>query len=379
MKGSESGDRRAAVQRALLTWYGESRRTLPWRERPEPYRVWLSEIMLQQTRVDTVLPYFERFTTRWSDVGALAAASEEEVVSEWAGLGYYSRARSLHKAAKVVAAAGAWPDTVAGLKALPGVGDYTAGAIASIAFGADAETVDGNIERVLSRLDGLTGDPRSTEGRRAVWASAKAWLPAGRAGDWNQALMDLGARVCTPKKPGCGACPASAGCRGLASGIAETLPRKKKKAPPTPIAGVCGALTREGGLLIVRRPPEGLLAGMWELPGVTLRDGEGPREGLHRAFGGRLGLTLTGGEPVGGITHVFTHRRLSMSVWRVEVTGEPAGAELPEWRWVAAAELESLGLSKLMRKCLDAAGFGAQQALFAGAAAEPADDGYGSR
>ena len=364
------------MQRALLAWYGESRRTLPWRERPEPYRVWLSEIMLQQTRVDTVLPYFSRFTTRWPDVGALAAASEEEVVSEWAGLGYYSRARSLHKAAKVVAAAGAWPDTVAGLKALPGVGDYTAGAIASIAFGVDAETVDGNIERVISRLDALTADPRSTEGRRALWAAAKAWLPSGRAGDWNQALMDLGARTCTPRKPDCGACPVAPGCAGRVAGIAETLPRKKKKAPPVPVSAVCGALVRAGRLLIVRRPPTGLLAGMWELPGTGLEADAERRAALYQLFQDRLGLTLSGGVAVGGVTHVFSHRRLSLSVWSVEASGEPSGDDLPEWRWASRDELDAMGLSKLMHKCLGAISFAgsavAQQALFA---AQPAD-GY---
>ncbi len=356
-------------QSALLRWYEQTRRILPWREQPTPYRVWMSEIMLQQTRVDTVLPYFERFTARWPTVAALASAPEQEVLEAWAGLGYYSRARNLHKAARQVAALGGFPLSVEGLRALPGVGDYTAGAIASIAFGADAVAVDGNIERVLSRLFLLTGDPRSTEGRRAVWAAARSALPPGRAGDWNQALMDLGARICTPKKPRCGACPLAPGCLAHKRGEAEALPRKKKKRPPEPVRGAWGALVRGGRLLLVRRPRGGLLGGMWALPGSLELGDAPPRQGLLAAFERTLGLRLSGGQELGSVVHVFTHRRLTLSVWEVEAEGEP-GEAAPEHRWVPLEELAALGLPKLTRKAVDAAGLGVggpprQAALFA--------------
>ena len=348
-----------------MGWYRSNRRRLPWREQPTPYRVWLSEIMLQQRRVESALPYFQRFTSRWPTPEALAAAPLAHILEAWAGLGYYSRARKLHAAAGAIAAGG-FPADVAGLRALPGVGDYTAGAIASIALGLDAPCVDGNIERVLCRLAGIREDPRRAAGRRRVWGLAADWLPRGRAGDWNQAMMDLGSRICTPRAPRCGECPLAPRCAARAAGDPEAIPLKKRRAPSPQIRAACGARVEAAGVLLSRRPEQGLLAGMWELPSEPVAPGEPEERALERAFA-RLGLAIRAARRVGEVEHVFTHRRLRLGVWRVDAPGAPGG-ERP-WREVPRAALAALGVSTLTRKSLDAAGLGVQTALFA---ADPA-------
>lgn len=337
---------------AVDRWYRRHARALPWRVgpaerdagvRPNPYRVWLSEVMLQQTTIPHATPYFERFVARWPTVAALAAASWEEISAAWAGLGYYSRARNLHACAKVVADSGAFPQNAKGLRELPGVGPYTAAAIASIALDERIAPVDGNIERVVSRLWAIPSD-RTEAGWRAakVTIAARAQdladaLPAGgRAGDLAQALMDLGATVCTPKKPNCLICPLNAMCAAREEGDPERYPMKaEKRALPTRF-GAAFVLTRGDQVLLVRRPPTGLLGGMMMPPtsAWTEERQQDPLEGAPGDFAW---------ERVGEIRHVFTHFALKLDVWRATA---PARARTPgEWLTTddALASLPTVG------------------------------------
>jgi A/G-specific adenine glycosylase len=335
----------------LVSWYRKGNRRLPWRDEPTPWNVLLSELMLQQTRVETVLPYFARFKARWPTLEAFAAADEEEVLKEWAGLGYYSRARNLLKAARAAVEAGGIPGDADGLRSLPGVGPYTAGAVASIAFGRAEPAVDGNVERVLSRVDAREADPKSPSGRASLEARARELLRRQPPGDVNQALMELGATVCTPRSPSCPRCPWADVCEGRAKGIAETLPRKKPKPPPRPAWAVAGLLRREGRLLMGRRP-EGLLGGLWEPVGAVWSGASDPGEAVRQAFRERAGLEVRVRADLGEVVHVFTHRRLSLRVFAVEGPGEPAlGEGYDAIGWVDPAR-PHVGLSKLALKAL---------------------------
>ena len=252
----------------LLSWYAKNARELPWRGHTDPYAVWVSEVMLQQTRVETVIPYFERWMARFPTVEALAAATQQDVLNLWEGLGYYSRARRLHRAAQIVVAEyeGELPADVDKLRDLPGIGRYTAAAIASIAFNLDEAALDGNIRRVLARVCHVSEVVSSGQGKRILWALAEEHLPPGRAGDYNQAMMDLGATVCTPNDPACQRCPMADSCRARVLGIQDQLPVKKAK-PPIPHHTVTAAVIhRNGHILIAQRPQNGLLGGMWEFP-----------------------------------------------------------------------------------------------------------------
>jgi A/G-specific adenine glycosylase len=337
---------------ALLAWYDRHRRTLPWREDPTPYKVLLSELMLQQTRVDTVIPYFHAFLERWPTLADLAAADEDEVMHAWAGLGYYRRARNLLRAARQAAASGGLSGDPTALRALPGIGPYTAGAIASIAFGTATPVVDGNVERVLARLDGREDDPRTTAGKRAFWARAGELVPEDRPGDFNQALMELGALVCTPRKPACGACPWSEPCVARAEGRQEALPNKPLKKKPRPVWGVSGLLRLEGGWLVARRPPGGLLGGMYEPPSLEIGRDEDPEAAVIRAFE-QLSIQVRVVRRLGRVRHVFTHRRLTRTVFEVAPigAGEPGALEGYDHVAVLTPGAE-LALSRLARKTL---------------------------
>jgi len=339
---------------ALASWYSERSRDLPWRRDPTPYRVLLSEFLCQQTRVETALPYFQTFCERWPSVEALADASVDEVVEAWAGLGYYSRARNLHRTAQVIRQAGAFPSTAAELVALPGVGPYTAGAIASIAFSERAPAVDGNIGRVLSRWYALEESPASSRGKRVVWEHASAVhrdSPANcHPGDLNQALMELGARICTPRSPECGACPISAGCLAHQTGRTGEIPRPKTRKPPVPISGIAGVLRTSRGVLMVKRPHGGLLGGLWSPPVVMEPETNDPAC-LLDAFA-RAGVEARVGQSLGTVVHIFSHRRLSAAVYEVEGQGEPRpGRGWADARWSA----DRGGLSGLGRKILELA------------------------
>ena len=331
----------------LLAWYDAHRRTLPWRDAGvSPYRTWVSEVMLQQTRVETVKPYFERWMARFPTVDALAAAPLDEVLSLWSGLGYYSRARNLHRAAQQVVVDGSFPTTVVGLRTLPGVGEYIAGAVGSIALGLDVPAVDGNLERVLARVHQHLGS------RREVIALAKALLPAGRAGDFNQALMDVGSGVCRPRNPDCPACPVSAHCAGLRSGDPLRYPAAKKKRVVPERTAVAGVWTRGRTLLLARRPAEGLFGGLYELPGGMVPDGQTPEDALVTFGADRLGVTWAAGAHLGTVRHTLTHMRITTHVMVAAALGDPTSNHYTALTWVDPDAPGGIGLSTLARKAL---------------------------
>lgn len=336
------------LSRDLLAWYDAHRRTLPWRDAGAgPYRTWISEVMLQQTRVETVGPYFDRWMARFPGVAELAAASEDEVLSLWSGLGYYSRARNLHRAAQQIDAAGAFPTDLAGLRALPGVGEYIAGAIGSIALGLDEPAVDGNLERVLARVHAVPG------GRRAITSIARELLPPGRAGDWNQALMDLGSGVCVPRKPRCADCPIAAHCEGLAQGDPTRFPVKKKRRPVPERAAVGLVIRGPRGVLVGRRPPEGLFGGLHELPGGFAAAGEPPDAALVRLCQERLGATVGPLRRLGAVKHTLTHMRITLHVFGAPLRPPATPAAFyTELAWVDPAAPAGVGTSTLARKAL---------------------------
>lgn len=335
------------VSRDLLAWYEAEARVLPWRSRVSPWGTLVSELMLQQTRVDTVIPYYLRFMERFPTPDTLAEASVDELLGYWSGLGYYSRARNLHKAATAIRASGGFPADLDGLRALPGVGAYTAGAIGSIALGLDAVAVDGNLERVLSRLHRYSGS------RDGVTALARAHLPPGRAGDYNQALMDLGATVCLPKQPRCGACPIHNHCEAYVAGDVGSFPVKtpKKKAPE--VRGVAGALLRGGRVLLARRPETGLLGGLYELPGQDPIGDSIATVALMHAWKSRLNMGIQPGRALGSVRHIFTHRRLDLAVIAVSSDDTPMLADYyTALAWVDPRDPGPLGLSTLASKAL---------------------------
>jgi A/G-specific adenine glycosylase len=338
---------------ALLDWYRANRRDLPWRRLRDPYAVWISEAMLQQTRVETVIPYWERFLARFPDVGALAAAETDEVLRHWAGLGYYSRARNLHRAARIVASrhGARLPDTAEALRELPGVGRYTAGAVASIAFDRPEPVVDGNVARVLVRLHAIREDPKRPAVAARLWELAGGLVRGPRPGDLNQALMELGALVCSPRAPRCGICPLRRRCAAHRAGEAEALPVRTRRAKPRAVEAVAALVVRRGRVLAVRRPAPGLLGGLWELPGGELAPRERPEAGLRRALLARTGLAVAGAARRGEVRHDFTHRRLRLHVFRCDTArGRVRLDGFDAHRWLPPAALAALPQATVSRK-----------------------------
>jgi len=305
--------------------------------------------MLQQTQVDTVLPYFERFMERFPTVEALANAPQDEVLSLWSGLGYYSRARNMHKAAKMVADDGVFPLNIKGLRELPGVGEYMAAAIASIALGQDEATVDGNIARVMSRLHADPGP------RRDMWAHARAHLPPGRAGDYNQALMDLGARICRPKRAACDACPVGEHCAAHDQGEVHLYPppKVKKKAPIRRLDPLW--YERDGSVLLFRRPAEGLWGGLWELPGVISSAEEWADGEADQRFEATYGVPMAAGAVLTARRHVLTHKVFEFRLLQGLGEGPQGSTEHTTSSWVSRSELDSVGLSALTAKAIKSA------------------------
>lgn len=339
----------------LLEWYRKHRRDLPWRRTRDPYAIWISETMLQQTRVDSVIPYYERFLARFPDVTALASADADDVLGLWAGLGYYSRARNLQKAARVVAErhGGALPDSAEALRDLPGIGRYTAGAVASIAFDRPEPVVDGNVARVLARLHDIREDVKTPRAQRRLWDEAAALARGPHPGDLNQALMELGATVCTPRRPRCSACPLGRRCAARRAGDPESLPVKTRPEKPRRVAAVAGWVVRRGRALAVRRAPRGLLGGLWELPGGALAVGEDPEATLLRALTERVGLDIPRAQRLGAVDHAFTHRRLQLHVFRCDTPRGRVRLEgFDAHRWVAPAAVAELPQGALTRKAL---------------------------
>jgi A/G-specific adenine glycosylase len=338
---------------ALLAWYDRHRRTLPWRalkgEHADPYRVWLSEIMLQQTTVRAVAPYYARFVARWGDVRALAAAPIEDVLKAWAGLGYYARARNLHACARAVVAhhGGVFPAAETELRTLPGIGDYTAAAIAAIAFDAPASPVDGNIERVVARLFSVEEPLPSV--KPELRRLAREITPQRRAGDFAQAMMDLGATICTPKRPACALCPWNDSCAAFARGDAETFPRRIPKREGALRRGAAFVARRADGYLLVRtRPAKGLLGGMTEVPTTEWSAGFDESDALNSAPRLAARSSVAWRRLPGVVRHVFTHFPLELSVYSADL---PKRARAPHGaRWVKISELGSEALPSLMRK-----------------------------
>lgn len=333
--------RAAEIAGRLLEWYAANKRDLPWRRTRDPYRIWVSEVMLQQTRVETVIPYFERWMERFPTLEALAEAPEEQVLKAWEGLGYYARARNLHQAAREVVAryGGAVPDDPAAIASLKGVGPYTAGAILSIAFNRPVPAVDGNVLRVMARLCAIADDIRLPATRKAIEERVRALIPPGRASDFTQALMELGALICTPRRPRCLLCPVRDFCEARRAGKETELPVKRRAQAPRPVRRVAAVIQREGRLLIVRRPPEGLLAGLWELPGGEVSAGQTPEEALRSALRAVLGVEVAVGEHLADVTHVFSHQVWEMGCYRAELA---PGSDLPERADVRWVEREGL-------------------------------------
>jgi A/G-specific adenine glycosylase len=338
-----------------LDWYDRYRRDLPWRATRDPYAIWISEAMLQQTRVETVIPYYQRFIERFPDVAALASADLDDVLGVWQGLGYYSRARNLRAAARVLVDdfGGEIPDDVEGLRRLPGVGRYTAGAVASIAFDRPEPVVDGNVARVLTRLRGIREDVKRADVARRLWDEAGELARGPRPGDLNQALMELGARVCTPRSPSCPACPLRRHCDAHREGDAAELPVLARRAEPRLMEAAAALVLRRGRALAVRRPPEGLLGGLWELPGGELVRRERPGTGLVRALRERVGLAVERSERAGVVEHGFTHRRLRLHVFRCDTAkGRIRLAGFDAHRWLEPAALAGLPQGAVTRKAL---------------------------
>jgi len=343
----------AASDRAslLLAWYDRHRRRLPWRALPgeasDPYRVWLSEIMLQQTTVKAVGPYFDKFLARWPTVTALAAASLDEVLSAWAGLGYYSRARNLHACAVAVARdhGGAFPDTEEGLRALPGIGPYTAAAIAAIAFARRTMPVDGNIERVVSRL--FTVEAPLPEAKPEIQRLAATLLGPARAGDSAQALMDLGATICTPKRPACALCPLDAGCAARARGDQESFPRKLPKKTGALRRGAAFVVRRGDEILVRTRVAKGLLGGMTEVPTSEWRAGHD--DAAARAQAPQI-AGVQWHRKAGLVTHVFTHFPLELVVYTATLRGRTRAPD--GMRWVKLEALDDQAFPTVMRKVI---------------------------
>lgn len=343
-----------SLRSKLLKHFDQHRRELPWRETSEPYGVWVSEIMLQQTRVETAAPYFRRWMDRFPSVKELADADEEDVLKAWEGLGYYSRARNLHRSARTVREElnGVIPTDAAALRALPGIGEYSAGAIASIAFREATPAVDGNARRVLSRLFDLV-DPKPGMLR----VKAAGVLEVSRPGDWNQAVMELGATICLPRNPRCAECPVVAHCVAQSNGTQHSRPGTKRRTPVREVTfAVLVAASGPGEFLLVRRPTDGMLGGLWEFPAVEIDDQNGLPGACSEVAAG-LGIvspTRVGWSPLPPVRHIFSHLR---AIYRplLTVLADRATAPSDAMRWAGPAELESLPLPVAQRKILASA------------------------
>lgn len=337
----------------LLAWYAEHARRLPWRGNADVYAIWVAETMLQQTRVETVIPYFERWMKRFPSLVHLASASEQEVLALWEGLGYYHRARYLYRASRIIMTEynGRVPDEVRALRQLPGIGRYTAAAIASIAYHKDEPALDGNSRRVLARLFDIEQPLRSAETEKHLWELASAHLPHGQASEYNQALMDLGATICTPRNPLCQECPLENLCLAHQHGREKERPVVGKR-PDLPHYDVTAAvILRENKVLIAQRPMNGLLGGLWEFPGGKQQPGEDLKACLKREIREELDIDIKVEELLGVFRHAYTHFRVTLHAFRCAlIEGEPRNLEHTALQWVTPTQLVHFPMGKLDRR-----------------------------
>jgi A/G-specific adenine glycosylase len=348
----------AAALAALLPWFAANKRPLPWRRDYQPYHVWISEIMLQQTQMDRAVDYFLRWTGRLPDVAAVAAAREDEVLKLWEGLGYYSRARNLHAAARAMMERhdGQVPEAMDALLALPGVGRYTAAAVRSIAYGRDEPLVDANVARVFCRLFDLDAPVGEAATQRELWRLAGAMLPPGRAREHNQALMELGALVCTPRGPRCAACPLAPACEARRLDIAPHRPVPGKKKDIVPLALATGVLVHQGRVFVQKRAPDDVWGGLWEFPGGCVEPGETPAQAVIREYMEETGFTVRVTAPLTVIRHGYTRFRVTLNCFALAMDGappEPVLTEAVDWRWTTPPELAALAFPAGHRKLLD--------------------------
>lgn len=340
------------VSEKLIHWYRENGRDLPWRNHRDPYAILVSEIMLQQTRVETVIPYYLRWMERFPDFETLAAADSDEVLSSWEGLGYYRRAQNLQRTARLVQQryAGRLPEDPKVLRTLPGIGEYTAAAIAVFVYHQDLITMDGNLKRVLARLFGIALDLSTAEGKRVLEEKARSLLPVGKASEFNQALMDLGAGICLPGQPLCDQCPVSSGCVASMEGSQDRFPVKKRKAVIPHYMVTAGVLFRGEQVLLARRPAGVLLAGMWEFPGGKQEEGESLEACLQRELAEELGIVVSVAGRVGVFKHAYTHYRVTVYAHYCMIeSGEPSALEHDELAWVSPQEFRYYPMGKVDR------------------------------
>ena len=356
MHGVKGIEDAPAIGLRVLAWYEQHRRDLPWRRTEDPYSIWVAEVMLQQTRVDTVLFYYERFLLRFPTLAALAAASIDDLLKAWEGLGYYARARNLHAAARLVMAemGGEVPSDPETLLRLPGVGRYTAAAISSIAFGEDAIALDGNLRRVLCRIFAIDDDPGRPNTQRCLELLGRTMLPPGRASEFNQALMDLGAAICLPSRPRCLICPILRRCQAQKAGIQHALPIRATRTR-RPHRDVTAAVIWDGNshLLITQRPMDAMLGGLWEFPGGKRRPGEGLAACLHREIGEELAIEIEIVDLLCTLEHTFTHFHMTLYAYDCRwKRGAPQCLGVRDLRWVTLDELDAFAFAVADQKVI---------------------------
>jgi A/G-specific adenine glycosylase len=348
--------RRRSFSARLLPWFQKNQRALPWRrDTHNPYRIWIAEILLQQTQVATVIPYYRRFLARFPSIRKLAVADLDQVFMVWAGAGYYARARNLHRAAQAIMLrfGGKIPSTVEELRTLPGIGRYTAGAIASIAFGRDASVLDGNVVRVLCRCFNIADDPSKSNTKETLWRLTEELLPHGQAGDFNQALMELGATVCTLHNPACNICPLRRSCVARRLGLQTALPFKRKHKPLPHHQIAIGVVWKRDKILIARRPLEKLLGGLWEFPGGHQEKRESLEECVTREVREELGITISVGEEFAVVQHAYSHLTITLHAFECRwVRGRPRAIGCSAFKWVSLPELSQFAFPTANQKII---------------------------
>jgi len=340
----------------LVAWYARNQRDLPWRRHHDPYRVWVSEVLLQQTRVDQAIPYFHRFIERFPDLFSLAQARQSEVLKVCEGMGYYARARNLHSVARrlIEERDGRIPETLEELLELPGIGPNTAHALLSIGFGRPYPVLDGNVRRILSRLFGLGGDLRKQERSQVLWTIAHDLLPAEQPAMFNQAMMDLGALICTPRKPKCETCPVSSFCYAFRSGNAEAYPEKPQRGSKPHYDVSAGIIMNGARILITRRFPQGLLGGLWEFPGGKREEGESLEACLSREILEELSITVDVGPSFLTVNHAYSHFRITLHSFLCRVReGEPQKIGCSDLKWVTIGQLDDFAFPRADRKIIE--------------------------